>query len=58
VHEVMQPLGIGEDVLRAWLFSRAGYVAPPGQVQSLQDLRKIPLPLFASTPNAKLSAPA
>jgi DNA polymerase-2 len=56
VHEVMQPLGVSEAVLRAWLFSRAGYVAPPGLVRSAQDLGKIPLPLFASTPGVGLPA--
>lgn len=49
VHEVLQPLGVREDVLRAWLFSRAGYFAPPGLLDSSEDLSKIHLPLFAST---------
>jgi DNA polymerase-2 len=48
VHEVLQPLGVREDVLRAWLFSRAGYLASPGLPDSSQDLNKIHLPLFAS----------
>jgi len=56
VHEVLQPLGVTEDVLRAWLFSHAGYVAPPGLIHSSQDLGKTHLPLFASTPGAGLPA--
>ncbi|HSR21453.1 MAG TPA: DNA polymerase domain-containing protein [Anaerolineales bacterium] len=56
VHEVMQPLGVSEPVLRAWLFSRAGYVAPPGIVSSPTDLRRIHLPLFSSAPRAGLPA--
>jgi hypothetical protein len=29
---VLQPLGVSPEVLHAWLFSRAGYGAPPGQL--------------------------
>lgn len=47
VHEVMQPLGVSEAVLRSWLFSRAGYVAPPGVVHSASDLGQLKYPLFA-----------
>jgi DNA polymerase-2 len=54
VHEVLQPLGVTEDVLRAWLFSRAGYFAPPGMVESSNDLNKIHLPLFASVRESNL----
>jgi DNA polymerase-2 len=54
VHEVLQPLGVSEDILRAWLFSRAGYVSPPGVVRSSDDLSKIHLPLFASAKNNQL----
>lgn len=48
VHEVLQPMGVTEDILRAWLFSRAGYFAPPGFLDSLKDLSNIHLPLFSS----------
>jgi hypothetical protein len=48
VHEVTQPLGVSEDVLRTWLFSRAGYISPPGLVQSDKALSRIHLPLFAA----------
>lgn len=49
VHEVLQPLGVTEDVLRAWLFSRAGYFTPPGLITSRSDLSSIHLPLFDRT---------
>lgn len=55
VHEVLQPLGVTEDLLKVWLFSRAGYMAPPGVIHSPQDLRKIDLPLFAATRAADLA---
>ncbi len=54
VHEVLQPLGVTEDLLKVWLFSRAGYCAPPGVIHSAQDLNKINLPLFASIGAADL----
>jgi DNA polymerase-2 len=56
MHEVMQPLGVSEATLRAWLFSRAGYVAPPGVIHSLEDLDQIHLPLFTSNTGAGLPA--
>jgi DNA polymerase-2 len=42
-HTVLQPLGVKEETLRWWLFSNAGYGAPPGEVG------KLGLPLFTST---------
>ncbi len=56
VHEVTQPLGVSEEVLRTWLFSRAGYISPPGIVASSDDLGKLGLPLFKATPEAGLPA--
>jgi DNA polymerase-2 len=56
VHEVLQPLGVSEDVLRAWLFSRAGYMAPPGLIRSSQELAGTHLPLFASASGAGVPA--
>ncbi len=56
VHEVTQPLGVSEEVLRMWLFSRAGYISPPGIVATSSDLGKIGLPLFKATPEAGLPA--
>ena len=53
VHDVLQPLGVTEDVLRAWLFSRAGTLAAPGLIDSENELRSA-LPLFASASAASL----
>lgn len=36
-HTVLQPLGVKEDTLRWWLFSNAGYGAPPGVLTEGQD---------------------
>ena len=54
VHEVLQPLGVTEDVLRAWLFSRAGYLAAPGLINSGNELSSAHLPLFAAARRASL----
>ena len=54
MHEVLQPLGVTEDVLRAWLFSRAGYLASPGLLNSGKDLSGVHLPLFALSDAARL----
>jgi hypothetical protein len=50
----LQPLGVTEDVLRAWLFSRAGYLASPGLLNSGKDLSSVHLPLFASAADNRL----
>jgi len=42
VHEVLQPLGVTEIVLRDWIFNKAGYLLPPGLLSSKSNL-----PLFA-----------
>ena len=47
VYEVLQPLGVTESVLRDWIYSQAGYVAPPGLLSSPGDFDKLDLPLFA-----------
>ncbi len=52
VHEVLQPLGVTEDLLRVWLFSRAGYSAAPGLVNSSEHLGQLKYPLFASANEA------
>jgi MFS family permease len=41
-HTVLQPLGVKEEPLRWWLFSNAGYGAPPGELREGQA----GLPLF------------
>jgi hypothetical protein len=46
VHEILQPLGITEQILKNWLFSKAGYVLPPGQFDPA-DVAKLELPLFS-----------
>jgi hypothetical protein len=55
VHEVLQPLGVTEEVLRGWLFSRAGYFVPPGLVHSGTDMSRVHLPLFDSTQTITIS---
>ncbi len=42
VHEVLQPLGITEHVLRNWMFTRASYLLPPGLLH-----HRLEMPLFA-----------
>jgi DNA polymerase-2 len=45
VHEMLQPLGVTETILKQWIFSQAGYMAPPGRLGST-DTTKLELPLF------------
>lgn len=42
VHEVLQPLGVTEGVLRNWMFIRASYLLPPGLLHP-----RLEMPLFA-----------
>ena len=42
VHEVLQPLGVTESVLRNWMFTRASYLLPPGLLH-----HRLEMPLFA-----------
>mgnify|MGYP006293976667 CR=1 FL=1 len=35
-HTILQSLGVQEQTLRCWLFSKAGYGAPPGKVVSVR----------------------
>jgi DNA polymerase-2 len=42
-YEVLQPLGVTEHVLRNWMFSRASYLLPPGQLHNRMEM-----PLFAN----------
>ena len=42
VHEVLQPLGVTEGVLRNWMFTRASYLLPPGLLH-----HRLEMPLFA-----------
>ena len=45
VHEVLQPLGVTEKILRDWLFSKAGYITQPGLLIS-NDSTRLAMPLF------------
>ena len=47
-HEVLQPIGIPENVLRDWMFSEASYILPVGWPYPTQ-LQKSELPLFANS---------
>ncbi len=44
--EVLQPLGVTEELLKTWLSSPASY-APPGQIESAETLSQARYPLFA-----------
>jgi DNA polymerase elongation subunit (family B) len=43
IHEVLQPLGVTESVLRNWIFSRASYLLSPGLLH-----KRLEMPLFAN----------
>jgi len=43
VYEVLQPLGVTENVLRNWMFSQASYLLPPGLLH-----HRLEMPLFAN----------
>ena len=45
VYEILQPLQVTEKILKDWLFSKAGYIAPPGQLSST-NRTKLENPLF------------
>ena len=45
VHEVLQPMGIPENVLRDWMFSEASYVTPYDMPIHYQGCQ-IDLPMF------------
>jgi DNA polymerase II len=51
VHEVLQPLGVTENVARNWIFSKASYLVPAGLLNNSLDL-----PLFANLKNLHLDA--
>ena len=46
VHEILQPLGVTEQILKNWLYSKAGYVLPPGQFHPMEATR-LEMPLFS-----------
>ena len=43
IYEILQPLGVAESVLRAWVFSQASYIVPRGHLH-----KRLTLPLFAN----------
>ncbi|MBL8049632.1 MAG: hypothetical protein JNM46_00280 [Anaerolineales bacterium] len=47
VSEVLQPLGVIENVLRGWIFNQAGYVTPANLTNPSHQLVKQEMPLFA-----------
>jgi DNA polymerase-2 len=49
VHEVLQPLGATENVLRNWMYSQASYLVPPGLLHNRLDL-----PLFANLKHVRV----
>jgi DNA polymerase-2 len=48
-HEVLQPLGVTESVLRNWMFSKASYLVPPGLLH-----HRLEMPLFASLKSVRI----
>lgn len=46
VHEVLQPIGVTEAILKNWVIGQAGYLAPPGFLKSSNPTR-LALPLLA-----------
>jgi DNA polymerase elongation subunit (family B) len=53
VQEVLQPIGVTENILRTWLISGAGYLAPPGFLK-YKDPSKLATPLLAEMSNLRL----
>jgi DNA polymerase-2 len=51
-YEVLQPLGIPENVLKNWVFSGTSYLLPPGLLH-----RRLELPLFANLERLRLDTP-
>lgn len=43
IYEVLQPLGVSQNVLRNWMFSQASYLVPPGSLHP-----RLEMPLFAN----------
>jgi DNA polymerase elongation subunit (family B) len=49
VHEVLQPFGVTENVLKDWMFSHASYLLPPGLLHN-----RLEMPLFAPLKNIRV----
>ena len=50
VYEVLQPLGVTENVLRGWILNKAGYVMPEDLAIPSHQFEKQEVPLFADLP--------
>jgi DNA polymerase, archaea type len=46
IQEILQPMGVTDNILRTWLISGAGYLAPPGFLKTT-DPTRLMLPLLA-----------
>jgi DNA polymerase I len=47
IHEILQPLGVKERVLKDWIFNNSGYVMPADLINPAQQVVKQELPLLA-----------
>jgi hypothetical protein len=47
IHEILQPLGVRERVLKDWIFNNSGYVMPADLINPAQQIVKQELPLLA-----------
>ena len=53
VQEVLEPIGVTENILWTWLISGAGYLAPPGFLK-VTDPTRLAVPLLAGINNLRL----
>jgi DNA polymerase elongation subunit (family B) len=53
VQEVLQPLGVTEEILKNWLIGGVGYLAPPGFLKTT-DQTRLALPLLADVEYLRL----
>jgi DNA polymerase elongation subunit (family B) len=53
-HEVLEPMGVTEVMLRNWLFHNASYITPAELVNLSKDKNKLSLPLFAEVDNLRV----
>lgn len=54
VCQVLQPLHVTEKIMRDWLLGKAGYIAPPGRLDS-SDPTRLALPLFAGVDRLRVN---
>lgn len=53
-HEVLEPMGITEVMLRNWLFHKASYITPAGLLNLSKDKNRLALPLFSEVNNLRV----